>query len=171
LIRRRSSQTCTLTWAGSHPPWETKIIRGISKACKFACFLAQTATLASPSELYLVISFERRPKMRESTPTMSPRYPNASALTSAKLPPSTISKIGGEAQTQQPKTKEEIMRITNEQFPEQPISRVGAEIDLRHYGPIQNALPNESTGYDWKRESGDIQSYRHNQTGGCQADD
>ena len=40
------------------------------------------------------------------------------------------------------------------------------EIDLRHYAPIQTALPTEATGYDWKRETGDIQSYQHNQTGG-----
>ena len=40
------------------------------------------------------------------------------------------------------------------------------EIELRHYGPIQTALPNESTGYEWKRETGDIQSYRHDHTGG-----
>jgi hypothetical protein len=40
------------------------------------------------------------------------------------------------------------------------------EIDLRHYAPIQTALPNEASGYDWKRETGDIQSYQHNERGG-----
>jgi hypothetical protein len=27
-------------------------------------------------------------------------------------------------------------------------------------------LPNDASGYEWKRETGDIQSYQHNQTGG-----
>jgi hypothetical protein len=27
-------------------------------------------------------------------------------------------------------------------------------------------LPNDASGYEWKRETGDIQSYRHDQTGG-----
>ena len=43
---------------------------------------------------------------------------------------------------------------------------IPTEIELRHYAPIQTALPNEANGYDWKRETGDIQSYQHNQTGG-----
>ena len=38
--------------------------------------------------------------------------------------------------------------------------------DNRHYAPIEKALPNETAGYDWKRETGDIESYRHDQTGG-----
>lgn len=40
------------------------------------------------------------------------------------------------------------------------------EIDFRHYAPIQAALPNEAAGYEWKRETGDIQSYQYNHTGG-----
>jgi hypothetical protein len=39
------------------------------------------------------------------------------------------------------------------------------ESDIRHYAPIQTALSHEAAGYDWKRETGDIQSYQHNQTG------
>ena len=41
-----------------------------------------------------------------------------------------------------------------------------SEIDQRHYAPLHNALPNDASGYEWKRETGDIQSYQHNQTGG-----
>ena len=41
-----------------------------------------------------------------------------------------------------------------------------AEVDARHYAPIEAALPKESEGYEWKRETGDIESYKHDQTGG-----
>jgi len=40
------------------------------------------------------------------------------------------------------------------------------EIDPRHYAPILTALPHEASGYVWKRETGDIQTYRHSETGG-----
>ena len=40
-----------------------------------------------------------------------------------------------------------------------------SEIDQRHYAPLHSALPNDASGYEWKRETGDIQSYQHNQTG------
>jgi conjugative relaxase-like TrwC/TraI family protein len=46
------------------------------------------------------------------------------------------------------------------------IVRHEVEVDTRHYAPIEAALPNEASGYNWKRETGDIESYRHNQTGG-----
>ena len=39
------------------------------------------------------------------------------------------------------------------------------ETDRRHYEPIQTTLPNEATSYDWKRETGDIQSYQHSSSG------
>jgi ATP-dependent exoDNAse (exonuclease V) alpha subunit len=41
-----------------------------------------------------------------------------------------------------------------------------AEVDARHYAPIEAALPEETEGYEWKRETGDIESYKHDQTGG-----
>ncbi len=41
-----------------------------------------------------------------------------------------------------------------------------AEVDLRHYAPIEAALPKETEGYEWKRETGEIESYKHDQTGG-----
>ena len=40
------------------------------------------------------------------------------------------------------------------------------EVDSRHYAPIETALPKETQGYEWKRETGDIESYAHDQTGG-----
>jgi hypothetical protein len=29
-----------------------------------------------------------------------------------------------------------------------------------------DGLPNDASGYEWKRQTGDIQSYQHNQTAG-----
>jgi len=46
------------------------------------------------------------------------------------------------------------------------IVRAAADAENRHYAPIEKALPNETSGYDWKRETGDIESYKHDQTGG-----
>jgi DNA-binding transcriptional LysR family regulator len=40
------------------------------------------------------------------------------------------------------------------------------ESGTRHYAPIEAALPNETSGYEWKRETGDIESYKHDQSGG-----
>ena len=46
------------------------------------------------------------------------------------------------------------------------IIRHETEVDARHYAPIEAALPKETEGYEWKRETGDIESYKHDQTGG-----
>jgi len=46
------------------------------------------------------------------------------------------------------------------------IIRHEAEVDIRHYAPIEAAMPNETAGYEWKRETGEIESYKHDQTGG-----
>ena len=46
------------------------------------------------------------------------------------------------------------------------VIRHEAEVDTRHYAPIEAALPNETAGYEWKRETGEIESYKHDQTGG-----
>jgi conjugative relaxase-like TrwC/TraI family protein len=91
-----------------------------------------------------------------------------------------VKRPNGEAQTHQPQPKEQTMTNTKEQTPEEqrrqfqhevqnPANdnvQIPTEIELRHYAPIQIALPNEANGYDWKRETGDIQSYQHSQTGG-----
>jgi hypothetical protein len=91
-----------------------------------------------------------------------------------------VSKPSGEAQIQHPQPKEQAMTNTREQTQEEQRrqfqyeaqnpandgTQAQTQIDLRHYAPIQNALPNEASGYDWKRETGDIQSYQHNERGG-----
>ena len=46
------------------------------------------------------------------------------------------------------------------------IMRHETEVDARRYAPIEAALPKETEGYEWKRETGDIESYKHDQTGG-----
>jgi hypothetical protein len=46
------------------------------------------------------------------------------------------------------------------------IIRNEVEVDSRHYAPIEAAMPKETEGYEWKRETGNIESYKHDQTGG-----
>ena len=83
-----------------------------------------------------------------------------------------VSGPNSEADNQQCQPKERTMTNTKEHSPEeqgQPLQheahkpaddkgQIQAEVNLRHYAPIQSALANEATGYDWKRETGDIQS-------------
>ena len=40
-----------------------------------------------------------------------------------------------------------------------------ADAEYRHNAPIQTALPKEASNYEWKRETGEVQSYQHNQAG------
>jgi flagellar biosynthesis GTPase FlhF len=40
-----------------------------------------------------------------------------------------------------------------------------AEIEHRHNAPIQAALPKEASEYEWKRETGEVQSYQHTHAG------
>jgi len=76
-------------------------------------------------------------------------------------------------------TEENTMTNTREQSPEEqrrqsqdeltPVAvtlQAISEPDQRHYAPLQVALPNENAGYEWRRETGDIQSYQQPQTGG-----
>ena len=46
------------------------------------------------------------------------------------------------------------------------VIRYEAEVDTQHHAPIEMALLNETAGYEWKRETGEIESYKHDQTGG-----
>jgi len=39
------------------------------------------------------------------------------------------------------------------------------DIEHRHNAPIQAALPKEASEYEWKRETGEVQSYQHNHAG------
>jgi conjugative relaxase-like TrwC/TraI family protein len=91
-----------------------------------------------------------------------------------------VSRPNDEAQIQHSQPKEQAMTNTREQTQEEQRrqfqheaqnpanekTQAQTEIDLRHYAPIQTALPNEASAYDWKRETGDIQSYQHNERGG-----
>jgi conjugative relaxase-like TrwC/TraI family protein len=89
-----------------------------------------------------------------------------------------IAKPISETQTQPTQPKEQTMMNRREQTPEErqlqhelhspAIALVQAinETEQRYHMPIQVALSQEAAGYDWKRETGDIQSYQHNQTGG-----
>jgi conjugative relaxase-like TrwC/TraI family protein len=91
-----------------------------------------------------------------------------------------VARPNSETQAHQPQSKEQTMTNTKELNPEEQrrqfqqethdpaIDKVQSpsEIDQRHYAPLHNALPNDASGYEWKRETGDIQSYQHNQTGG-----
>jgi ATP-dependent exoDNAse (exonuclease V) alpha subunit len=91
-----------------------------------------------------------------------------------------VTRPNSETQAHQPQSKEQTMTNTREHDPEEQRrqfqqeahdpatdkARSPSEIDQRHYAPLHNALPNDASGYEWKRETGDIQSYQHNQTGG-----
>jgi len=91
-----------------------------------------------------------------------------------------VAKPNSETQTHQPQSKEQSMTNTREltteeqtrQFQQQAHdpatykAQSPSEIDQRHYAPLYNSLPNEASGYEWKRETGDIQSYQHSQTDG-----
>ena len=91
-----------------------------------------------------------------------------------------VSRPDAETQLHQPQSKERTMTNTKELTPEDQRrqfqqeahdpatdkAQSPSETDHRHYAPIHSALPDEATGYEWKRENGDIQSYQHNQTGG-----
>ena len=91
-----------------------------------------------------------------------------------------VARPNSETQTHQPQSKEHTMTNTKELTPEEQRRQFQqeshdpatekvqspAEIDHRHYAPLHNVLPNDASGYEWKRETGDIQSYQHNQTAG-----
>jgi hypothetical protein len=92
-----------------------------------------------------------------------------------------VARANSETQGYQPQPKEQTMTNTKELTPEEqrrqfqqevhdPANEKKAqspgEIDQRHYAPLHSALPNEASGYEWRRETGDIQSYQHNQTAG-----
>jgi conjugative relaxase-like TrwC/TraI family protein len=91
-----------------------------------------------------------------------------------------VARPNGETQAHQPQSKEQTMTNTKELTPEEQRrqfqqeahhpatdkAQSPSEIDQRHYAPLHNALPNDASGYEWKRETGDIQSYQHNQSGG-----
>jgi len=85
--------------------------------------------------------------------------PTKSQQTHTKEPPMTNSREHSQDDLRREPPTEKMVSI-----PE--IVRHEVEVDTRHYAPVEAALPNETSGYNWKRETGDIESYKHNQTGG-----
>ena len=63
----------------------------------------------------------------------------------------------------QEELRRQILAETNTHAPEN--IRNSADIEHRHNAPIQTALPKEASDYEWKRETGEIQSYQHNHAG------
>jgi hypothetical protein len=78
--------------------------------------------------------------------------------TQTKEPPMTNSR-----EHSQDELRRQILAETNIHAPEN-ISAT-ADIEYRHYAPIQTALPNEASDYEWKRETGEVQSYQHTNAG------
>jgi conjugative relaxase-like TrwC/TraI family protein len=89
----------------------------------------------------------------------APVEQTANQQTQTKEPPMTNSREHPHDDLRREPTPETMVSL-----PE--IIRHEAEVDTRHYAPIEAALPNETAGYEWKRETGDIESYKHDQTGG-----
>ena len=63
----------------------------------------------------------------------------------------------------QEELRRQIVAETTSRAPEN--SSTAADIEHRHNAPIQTALPKEAADYAWKRETGEVQSYQHNQVG------
>jgi hypothetical protein len=99
-----------------------------------------------------------------------------------------VARPNSETQTHQPQSKEQTMTNTKELTPEEQRRQFQqeahdpatekvqspAEIDHRHYAPLHNALPADASGFEWKRETGDIQAEsksRSNSRGSCASDD
>ncbi|MCU1324350.1 MAG: conjugative relaxase domain protein [Acidobacteriaceae bacterium] len=89
----------------------------------------------------------------------APVEPTANQQTATKEPPMTNSREHPQDDLRREPPTEAMVSL-----PE--IVRHEAEVDTRHYAPIEAALPKETEGYEWKRETGDIESYKHDQTGG-----
>jgi len=66
--------------------------------------------------------------------------------------------------THEQNPEEQRRQSQNELTPVAATLQAITETDQRHYAPLQVALPNENAGYEWRRETGDIQSYQHNES-------
>jgi len=78
--------------------------------------------------------------------------------TQTKEPPMTNSR-----EHSQEELRRQILAETTIHAPENITTT--ADIEHRHNAPIQTALPNEASNYEWKRETGEVQSYQHNHAG------
>jgi hypothetical protein len=84
--------------------------------------------------------------------------PTHNQQTQTKEPPMTNSR-----EHSQEELRRQILAEANSHASEN-IS-IAADIEHRHNAPIQTALPNESADYEWKRETGEVQSYQHTHAG------
>jgi len=84
--------------------------------------------------------------------------PTHNQRTQTKEPPMTNSR-----EHSQEELRRQILAETNIHAPEN-ISTT-ADIEHRHNAPIQTALPKEASDYEWKRETGEVQSYQHTHAG------
>jgi hypothetical protein len=82
--------------------------------------------------------------------------PTHNQQTQTKEPPMTNSREH---------SQEELRRQILAETIHAPENICTADIDHRHNAPIQKALPNEASDYEWKRETGEVQSYQHNHAG------
>jgi len=87
-----------------------------------------------------------------------PVEPIHSQQTQAKEPPMTNSR-----EHSQEEVRRQSLAETN--IPALENIRTAADIDHRHNAPIQTALPKEASDYEWKRETGEVQSYQHMHAG------
>jgi hypothetical protein len=84
--------------------------------------------------------------------------PTRNPQTQTKEPPMTNSR-----EHSQEELRRQILAETIIHAPEN-ISTT-TDIEHRHNAPIQTALPNEASDYEWKRETGEVQSYQHTNAG------
>jgi flagellar biosynthesis GTPase FlhF len=84
--------------------------------------------------------------------------PTLNQQTLTKEPPMTNSR-----EHSQEELRRQILAETTIHAPES-ISFT-ADIEHRHNAPIQTALPKEASDYEWKRETGEVQSYQHTHAG------
>jgi hypothetical protein len=84
--------------------------------------------------------------------------PTLNQQTQTKEPPMTNSR-----EHSQEELRRQILAETIIHAPEN-ISTT-SDIEHRHNAPIQTALPNEASDYEWKRETGEVQSYQHAHAG------
>jgi conjugative relaxase-like TrwC/TraI family protein len=84
--------------------------------------------------------------------------PTHNQQTQTKEPPMTNSR-----EHSQEELRRQILAEANSHAPENINPTSDAE--HRHHAPIQTALPNEASDYEWKRETGEVQSYQHTHAG------
>jgi conjugative relaxase-like TrwC/TraI family protein len=89
----------------------------------------------------------------------APVEPTANQQTETKEPPMTNSREHSQDDLRREPPTEAMVSVSE-------IIRHENDVDARHYAPIEAALPKETDGYEWKHETGDIESYKHDQTGG-----